>query len=116
MVVTILAPGAELPWAVDDTLCRKRSLIPYGAGMHHDPLISSRPKALVSRGHDWVALCLIVVHRFWAPTKVVALPIAARMYINRQELTKEKKGPGKAARTNPGSQPRGAWIHWKGPC
>jgi DDE superfamily endonuclease len=99
MVVTILAPGSQLLWAVDDTLCRKRGLTLYGAGMHYDPLISSRPKALVSWGHDWVVLCLIVVHPFWAPTKVVALPIAARLYINRQGTTKGKKGKGKAART-----------------
>jgi DDE superfamily endonuclease len=98
MVVTILTPGAQLLWAVDDTLCRKRGLTLYGAGMHHDPLISSRSKALVSWGHDWVVLCLIVVHPFWAPTKVFALPIAARLYINRQGLTKGKKSKGKAAR------------------
>ena len=98
MVVTILAPGAELLWAVDDILCRKRGLTLYGAGMHYDPLISSRPKALVSWGHDWVVLCLILVHPWWAPTKVFALPIAARLYINRQGLTMGKKGKGKATR------------------
>src|SRR5690242_14799724 len=98
MVVTILAPGADLLWAVDDTLCRKRGLTLYGAGMHYDPLISSRPKALVSWGHDWVVLCLIVVHPWWAPTKVFALPIAARLYINRQGLTKGKRRKGEAAR------------------
>jgi hypothetical protein len=43
--VTILAPGAQLLWAVDDTLCRQRGLTRYGAGMHHDPLISSRSRA-----------------------------------------------------------------------
>jgi hypothetical protein len=96
LVMTILAPGATLYWAVDDTLCRKRGLTLYGAGMHYDPLISSRSKALVSWGHDWVVLCLIVVRPFWAPTKVFALPIAARLYINRQGLTKGKKGKGKA--------------------
>jgi len=96
LVVTILAPGAELLWAVDDTLCRKRGLTLYGAGMHYDPLISSRSKALVSWGHDWVVLCLIVVHPFWAPTKVFALPIAFRLYRNRQGLTKGKKGRAKA--------------------
>ena len=30
LVVTILAPGAQLLWAVDDTLCRKRGLTLYG--------------------------------------------------------------------------------------
>src|SRR6516164_127673 len=98
MVVTILAPGAELLWAVDDTLCRKRGLTLYGAGMHYDPLISSRSKALVSWGHDWVVLCLIIIHPWWAPTKTFALPIAGRLYINRQGLTKGKKGKGRSSR------------------
>jgi SRSO17 transposase len=93
LVVTILAPGATLLWAVDDTLCRKRGLTLYGAGMHYDPLISSRAKSLVRWGHDWVVLCLILVHPFWAPTKVFALPIAFRLYRNRQGLTKGKKKP-----------------------
>jgi hypothetical protein len=86
LAVTILAPGATLLWAVDDTLCRKRGLTLYGAGMHHDPLISSRAKPLVSWGHDWVVLCLVVVHPFWAPNKVFALPIVMRLYRNRQGL------------------------------
>jgi hypothetical protein len=98
LVLTILAPGATFLWAVDDTLCRKRGLTLYGAGMHYDPLISSRSKALVSWGHDWVVLCLILVHPWWAPTKVFALPIAGRLYINRQGTTKGKKRPAKAAR------------------
>jgi SRSO17 transposase len=98
LVVMILAPGATTLWAVDDTLCRKRGLTLYGAGMHHDPLISSRAKPLVSWGHDWVVLCLILVHPFWAPTKVFALPVAFRLYRNRQGLTKGKKGRAKAPR------------------
>ncbi len=91
LVLTILAPGALLIFTVDDTLCRKRGLTLYGVGMHYDPLISSSSKRLVSWGHDWVVLCVIIVHPSWAPTKVFALPIAARLYINRQGLTKGKK-------------------------
>ena len=93
LVVTILAPGAAFFWAVDDTLCRKRGLTLYGAGMHYDPLISSRAKSLVSWGHDWVVLTLIVAFPAWAPSKVFALPIAMRLYRNRQGLTKGKKNP-----------------------
>jgi SRSO17 transposase len=96
LVATIIAPGATLLWAVDDTLCRKRGLTLYGAGMHYDPLISSRAKSLVSWGHDWVVLCLILVHPFWARTKVFALPVAFRLYRNRQGLTKGKKDRAKA--------------------
>jgi hypothetical protein len=98
LVVRVLCPGATLCWAVDDTLCRKRGLTVYGTGMHHDPLISSRAKPLVSWGHDWVVLCLIVAHPFWAPSKVFALPIAMRLYRNRQGLTKGKRNQAKAAK------------------
>ena len=61
--------------------------------MHYDPLISSRAKSLVSWGHDWVVLTLIVAFPVWAPSKVFALPIAMRLYRNRQGLTKGKKNP-----------------------
>lgn len=99
LVVKILTLNlATLLWAVDDTLCRKRGLTLYGAGMHHDPLISSRAKPLVSWGHDWVVLCLIIVHPFWAPTKVFALPVCMRLYRNRQGVTKGKKSKTKAKR------------------
>jgi SRSO17 transposase len=98
LVVRLLTPGALLLWAVDDTLCRKRGLTLYGAGMHHDPLISSRAKPLVSWGHDWVVLCLLVVHPLWAPTKVFALPITMRLYRNRQGLTKGKKSKASSAK------------------
>lgn len=101
LAATILAPGASLLWAVDDTLCRKRGLSLFGAGMHHDPLISSRAKPLVSWGHDWVVLCLLIVHPFWAPTKVFALPVAFRLYRNRQGLTKGKKSKNTKAKPDP---------------
>ena len=95
LVVSIIAPGATFLWAVDDTLCRRRGLTLYGAGMDHDPLISSRAKPLVSWGHDWVVLWILIVDPFWAPTKVFALPITTRLYRNRQGLTKGKKGKAK---------------------
>lgn len=106
LVVSILAPGATLLWAVDDTLCRRRGLALYGAGMHHDPLISSRNKPLVSWGHDWVVLCILIVHPFWAPTKVFALPVAARLYRNRQGLAKGKKEKAKAKKPKVGPNHR----------
>jgi hypothetical protein len=91
LLVAIFAPTGMIELAVDDTLCRKRGLTVYGTGMHHDPLISSRAKPLTSWGHDWVVLTLIVRCPFWAPTKVWSLPIAFRLYRNRQGVTKGKK-------------------------
>ena len=92
LLIGIFAPVGLIELAVDDTLCRKRGLTVYGTGMHHDPLISSRAKPLVSWGHDWVVLTLIVRFPFWAPTKVWSLPLGFRLYRNRQGLTKGRKG------------------------
>jgi hypothetical protein len=96
MLVAVFAPTGMISLAVDDTLCRKRGLTVYGTGMHHDPLISSRAKPLTSWGHDWVVVTLIVRCPFWASSKVWSLPIAFRLYRNRQGRTKgKKKSPGK---------------------
>src|SRR5437763_12316220 len=92
LLVAVFAPLGLIELAVDDTLCRKRGLTVYGTGMHHDPLISSRAKALVSWGHDWVVLCLIVRCPWWSPTKVWCLPVLFRLYRDRQGLTKGRKG------------------------
>jgi DDE superfamily endonuclease len=94
-------PEGILVLGVDDSLCRKRGLTIFGTGMHHDPLISSRKRAWVSWGHDWVILSLIIPNPPWSPTKVWALPVGMRLYRNRQGLTKGKqkeKGPGKGAK------------------
>jgi hypothetical protein len=104
VLVAIFAAAGTIYLAVDDTLCRKRGLTVYGTGMHHDPLISSRSKKLTSWGHDWVVVCLIVAFPWWAPTKVFALPIAWRLYRNRQGVTKGKKNRKKASKPK---RPRG---------
>jgi DDE superfamily endonuclease len=90
--VAEFAPQGVLLIAVDDTLCRKRGLSIFGTGMHHDPLISSRKKALVSWGHNWVVATLLVEGLPWAPSKVWALPILGRLYRNRQGCPKGRKG------------------------
>ena len=92
LLVEVFVPVGLIELAVDDTLCRKRGLTVYGTGMHHDPLISSRAKPLVSWGHDWVVLCLIVRCPGWSPSKVWCLPVLFRLYRNRQGLTKGRKG------------------------
>jgi DDE superfamily endonuclease len=103
LLVAVFAPTGVIVLAGDDTLCRKRGLTLYGAGMHHDPLISSRALKLVSWGHDWVVLALLVRLPRWAPTKVFALPMGFRLYKNRQGLTK-----GKKKRATKGHTPGGA--------
>jgi hypothetical protein len=91
-LVAEFVPQGVLLVAIDDTLCRKRGLSIFGTGMHHDPLISSRQKALVSWGHNWVVATLLVEGLSWAPSKVWALPILCRLYRNRQGCPKGRKG------------------------
>lgn len=93
-----------LPWvndgqivvAIDDTLARKRGLKVYGVGMHHDPLISSRRKAVTNWGHSWVVLGVIVKFPFCAD-KFFCLPILFRLYISKQTIAKK----GGVYRTRP---------------
>ena len=91
VLLATFAPTGLVELAGDDTLCRKRGLTIYGTGMHHDPLLSSRALKVVSWGHDWVVLTLIA-RCPWAPSKVWALPLLARLYRNRQGLTKGRRG------------------------
>jgi hypothetical protein len=97
--------------AADDTLCRKRGLGLFGAGMHHDPLFSSKALKVFSWGHDWVVLALLVRLPRWAPTKVFALPLLFRLYVNVQGRAKGKK---KAARKKAASARKKKWRRPKG--
>jgi hypothetical protein len=108
LLVRRFAAHGVIELAIDDTLCRKRGLGLFGAGMHHDPLLSSRALKVCSWGHDWVVL-FVLIRRWWAPGKVWALPISCRLYTNRQGLTKGKrrrhKGKGNKARRRPAPTP-----------
>jgi SRSO17 transposase len=89
LMVNTFAPQGELRLAVDDTLTRKRGLNLHAAGMHHDPLLSSKALKVFSWGHNWVVIGLLVSCP-WAPTKVWCLPLCCRLYRNVQGLTKGK--------------------------
>jgi hypothetical protein len=69
--------------SLDDTLCHKRGLKMYGAGMHHDPLQSSRKTKIVSWGHSWVVLAVVIRFRF-CPERVFSLPVLCRLYLNHK--------------------------------
>jgi hypothetical protein len=82
--------------ALDDTLARKRGLKMFGVGMHHDPLLSSRGKAITNWGHSWVVLGVIVRFRLW-PERAFCLPILFRLYLNKNTAAKHRR----AYRTRP---------------
>lgn len=76
--------------AADDTLARKRGLKIFGVGMHHDPLLSSRGKAITNWGHNWVILGVLI--RFpLCPERVFCLPILFRLYLNKERAAKHRR-------------------------
>ena len=87
--------------SVDDTLRRKRGLSLFGAGMHYDPLMSSRSKKIVNWGHCWVVVSIVVGNFSWAPGRYWSLPILFRLYHNRQGKTKGKKTSRKRVKCIP---------------
>lgn len=89
--------GLLEPWlddtvmlALDDTLARKRGRKVFGAGMHHDPLLSSRKQAVVNYGHSWVVLA-VLVHLPFCTRRTFALPILLRLYLNHQSALKHRR-------------------------
>lgn len=76
--------------ALDDTLVRKRGLKMFGCGMHHDPLLSTRNKAVMNWGHSWVVLGVIVELPF-RPGHYYCLPILFRLYLNKAKAAKHRR-------------------------
>ena len=104
-LVARFAPTGPILLGRDDTLCRKRGLTLFCAGMHHDPLMSSKALKVFRGGHDWVVLFLLRPGSAWAPTQVFAWPVGFRLCKNRQGLA---QGRPKAARrpTDPNHRTR----------
>jgi hypothetical protein len=85
-----LLPTDTIFLAIDDTLARKRGLKTFGVGMHHDPLLSSRGKAITNWGHSWVVLGVLVKFPLW-PDRVFCLPILFRLYLNKQAAQRARR-------------------------
>jgi hypothetical protein len=78
-----LLTSGPVPLTLDDTLARKRGLKVFGAGMHHDPLASSRKYAVTSWGHSWVVLA-VRVQVPCIPGRYFSLPVLFRLYLNQK--------------------------------
>lgn len=91
LALRLLEPAAAIFVAVDDTLARKRGLKVFGVGMHYDPMLSSRGKAILNWGHSWVVLGVLVepaiLNGRW-----FCLPVLFRLYRSKQTVAK-RGGP-----------------------
>jgi hypothetical protein len=79
LVAALLGDGTVL-LAVDDTLARKRGLKVFGAGMHRDPLLSTRKTSVKNWGHCWVVLGVVAQPPFCGGRRF-CLPVLSRLYV-----------------------------------
>lgn len=85
-----LDPNSSVLLAVDDTLVHKRGLKVFGAGMHHDPQLSSRGHAVTTWGLNFVVLCVIVRFPLW-PDRPFSLPVLVRLYLNKKQAARWRR-------------------------
>jgi hypothetical protein len=85
--------NGRIVWVVDDTLCAKGGPHLWGGGMHHDSMKSTYSGAgkatkALSFGHNWVILNVCVALP-WNVDKVIAIPIAFRLYRSKKRCPAE---------------------------
>ena len=83
VVKPLVAGAARLTFAIDDTPTERYGPHVQGAGVHHNPCPGPAGSPFVY-GHVWVVLGLLAVHPLWG---VVALPLLARLYVRRKNLS-----------------------------
>lgn len=84
VVKPLLAGMNRLVFALDDTPTPRYGPHVQGAGVHHNPTPGPAGSAFVY-GHVWVVLGLLVSHPAWG---MIALPLLARLYVRRKDLSK----------------------------
>lgn len=82
-----LAPG-PLRLVLDDTLCTHKGPKVFGLGVHVDAVRSTRKRRVLTFGHVWVVLAVLVPVPFSG--RVWALPILFRLF--RTEADCQKRG------------------------
>lgn len=83
VVKPLVADADRLTFALDDTPTARSGPHVQGAGVHHNPCPGPAGSAFVY-GHVWVVLGLLASHPAWG---VVALPLLARLYVRRKNLS-----------------------------
>jgi hypothetical protein len=87
MVAEMLDANERIVTPLDDTLARHTGKHISAASMHHDPLLSTRTKAVFHFGHVWVVLSIVVTISRW--DKSFALPVLVRLYRSKKVCEQE---------------------------
>jgi hypothetical protein len=77
VVSSLLAPGAPILLAVDDTLLRRRGKKVHGVGWFHDGSAAGQVK--LGYGNNWVVVAIVVMLPFLS--RPVALPVLATLAV-----------------------------------
>ena len=85
-----LLPEGTVQLSLDDTEAHKRGLEVYGVGMHHDPMLSTRKQPVLTWGHCWVILS-VIVRLPCCPGGVFSLPILFRLYLNQDAAARARR-------------------------
>jgi len=84
IVTQLLAPGAPITVAVDDTLFRRRGKKVHGVGWFHDGSAAGQTK--LGFGNNWVVVAIIVTLPFMS--RPVALPVLAALAVKGGDQSK----------------------------
>ena len=95
-LLKVLLPEGTVGLSLDDTEAHKRGKKVYGVGMHHDPQLSTRKRLVLTWGHNWVILA-VIVRLPCCPGRVFSLPILFRLYLNHDAAARARR----AYRTRP---------------
>jgi DDE superfamily endonuclease len=96
VLLKALLPEGTVSLSLDDTEAHKRGLKVYGVGMHRDPQLSTRKQPVLTWGHNWVILA-VIVRLACCPGRVFSLPILFRLYLNHATAARVRR----AYRTRP---------------
>jgi DDE superfamily endonuclease len=89
-LLTTLLPDGTVQLSLDDTEAHKRGLKVYGVGMHHDAQLSTRKKPVLTWGHSWVLLA-VIVRLPCCPKRVFSLPVLFRLYLNHDAAKRARQ-------------------------
>jgi hypothetical protein len=85
-IVGLLRPRGELTCGGDDSLMKHRGPKIHGTGAFRDGCLSSHRRMVLSYGHNWVVLFLLVKLPLW-PGRWIAIPVNFRLRIKGDPRT-----------------------------
>ena len=88
LIEELLPADAVMELVVDETLVRRYGPRVVGVGMHRDAVRSSRGRKVISAGHKWVVLSVIVRLPFLR--RALALPVLSVLYTTPKKARRNR--------------------------